>query len=51
MKTILQVTHGEAILINDGNIQVWKAPKWITLVAVNEITGNHRLPICFNLTH
>ncbi|CAG9535052.1 unnamed protein product [Cercopithifilaria johnstoni] len=38
-KTILQVTHGEVILINDDNIQVWKAPKWITLVAVNEITG------------
>uniref|UniRef100_A0A0R3R4U4 MMS1_N domain-containing protein n=1 Tax=Brugia timori TaxID=42155 RepID=A0A0R3R4U4_9BILA len=38
-KTILQVTHGEVILIDGDNIQVWKSSKWITLVAVNEITG------------
>lgn len=42
-KTILQVTHGEVILIDGSNIQVWKAPKWITLVAVNEITGMNLL--------
>ncbi|OZC09249.1 hypothetical protein X798_03793 [Onchocerca flexuosa] len=42
-KTILQVTHGEVILIDGSNIQIWKAPKWITLVAVNEITGMNLL--------
>ncbi|VDN05556.1 unnamed protein product [Thelazia callipaeda] len=36
---ILQITHSDVILIDEENIQRWRAPSRITVAAVNDRTG------------